>query len=51
MSVRNGLFQDWRERIRSSFQNLAAYQTRHVILRSGDRMELVDSRTLLPKLS
>src|SRR5579864_244007 len=43
MSVRNGLFQDWRERSRNSFQNMAAYQTRQVILRSGDRTEVVDS--------
>src|SRR5215472_1775359 len=42
MSVRNGLFQDWRERSRS-FQNMAAYQTRQLILRSGDRTEVVDS--------
>jgi len=42
MSVRNGLFQDWRERSRS-FQNMAAYQARQVILRSGDRTEVVDS--------
>jgi predicted permease len=42
MSVRNGLFQDWRERSRS-FQNMAAYQTRQVILRSRDRTEVVDS--------
>jgi predicted permease len=42
MSVRNGLFQDWRERSRS-FQNMAAYQARQVILPSGDRTEVVDS--------
>jgi putative ABC transport system permease protein len=42
MSVRNGLFQDWRERSRS-FQNIAAYQPRQVILRSGDRTQVVDS--------
>jgi putative ABC transport system permease protein len=41
MSVRNGLFQDWRERSRS-FQNMAAYQVRQVILRSGDGTEVVD---------
>src|SRR5579872_2191788 len=43
MSVRNGLFQDWRERSLHSFQNMAAYQARQVILRSGDRTEVVDS--------
>jgi predicted permease len=43
MAVRNGLFQDWRERSRYSFQNMAAYQTRQLILRSGDRTEVVDS--------
>jgi len=43
MAVRNGLFQDWRERIRYSFERIAAYQARQVILRSGDRTEVVDS--------
>src|SRR6516162_6336570 len=43
MAVRNGLFHDWRERIRNSFENMAAYQTRQVILRSGDRTEAEDS--------
>src|SRR5579862_3921831 len=43
MSVRNGLFQDWRERSRYSFQTMAAYQARQVILRSGDRTEVLDS--------
>ncbi|GEM_PF-157563 len=43
MAVRNGLFQDWLERCHSSFQNMAAYRARQVILRSGDRTEVVDS--------
>jgi putative ABC transport system permease protein len=41
MSVRNGLYQDWRERCRS-FQSMAAQQNRQLILRSGDRTEVVD---------
>ena len=43
MAVRNGLFQDWRDRSRYSFQNMAAYQTRQLILRTGDRTEVLDS--------
>jgi predicted permease len=41
MSVRNGLFTDWRERARC-FENMAATQRKQVILMAGNRTEVVE---------